>query len=161
MNSISTVPPGESTGPGAVRPDPPAVLGGSEPGIIPSPDLAAVSWYGTLYTFTARQRSVVACLFQARREGYHVLTQAFLLQRADSDGRTLRDLFKGNPAWGKMIVQARRYGGPVGCYRLAPAPGEQIGTGEVQNEPVKAKGSHPAERQKPQPKPTRKHHSAR
>jgi len=84
-----------------------------------SPDFASVCWDGALYTFTPRQRSVVAALWQAREEGHHYLSQEALLEVADSDSHQLRDLFRGHPAWARVIVAGVNTGGRLGTYRLA------------------------------------------
>lgn len=88
----------------------------TRPGVTHGADFAAVSWYGTLYTFTKKQRIIVASLWAAWEAGYHWLTQERLLEDAESDCSRLRDLFRGHPAWGTMIVS--KSGGEI--YRLAP-----------------------------------------
>jgi hypothetical protein len=84
-----------------------------------APDFASVNWYGTIYTFSKKQRLVVANLWRAHEEGYEWLSQESLLDAADSDCQRLRDLFRGHPAWDAMIVSALPSGGPPGGYRLA------------------------------------------
>lgn len=85
-----------------------------------APDFATVVWDGELYTFTPRQRSVVAALWRAREDAYHFLTQEELLEAAESEGKRLRDLFRWHPSWGRLIVSGVPYGGRLGTYRLAP-----------------------------------------
>lgn len=93
------------------------------PGPTRGPDFAAVNWFGTVYTFSGKQRSVVAALWRAKEEGYEWVSQEALLEAAESDCSRLRDLFRGHPAWGSMIVQAMLHGGPAGAYGLAPVAG--------------------------------------
>jgi hypothetical protein len=82
-------------------------------------DFAAVNWNGTVYSFTPKQRIIVAALWRAREEGYGWLSQEALLEVAESDCGKVRDLFRHHPAWGTMIVSAIHYGGPLGSYKLA------------------------------------------
>jgi hypothetical protein len=90
-----------------------------------APGFESVYWYGVTYTFTGKQRLVVAALWQAREQGYHWIDQAGLLDIAESEQRRLRDLFDQgrHPAWGTLIVQATLHGGPTGSYGLAPEGG--------------------------------------
>lgn len=83
------------------------------------PDFAAVNWGGRVFTFAPKQRSVVAALFRAREDGHGWVGQDALLEIADSDCHRLRDLFRGHPAFGTLIVGAVEAGGPPGAYRLA------------------------------------------
>jgi hypothetical protein len=91
-----------------------------------APGFESVYWFGRTYTFTGKQRVVVASLWQAREQGYHWIDQAGLLELADSDQRRLRDLFDQgrHPAWGTLIVQAALHGGPSGSYGLDPSGGK-------------------------------------
>lgn len=91
-----------------------------------APGFESVFWFGASYTFTGKQRMVVAALWQAREQGYHWIDQAGLLEIAESDQRRLRDLFDQgrHPAWGTMIVQAQLSGGPTGSYGLNPSAGK-------------------------------------
>jgi hypothetical protein len=104
--ALSAVSPAVSSGLEAVR---------TEQDPLPSPDFAAVSWQGRLFCFSRKQRVVVGQLFQAREKGYHFVSQDHLLKAADSDCHRLRDLFRGHPAWGDLIVSEGR-----GLYRLSP-----------------------------------------
>lgn len=99
------------------------------PGLLParpthSPDFASVNWHGAVYTFSPKQRSVVAALWRAMDDGHHWVGQDALLELAESDCGRVRDLFRGHPAWGAMVVSAADGDGPPGAYRLAgpPAP---------------------------------------
>jgi hypothetical protein len=85
-----------------------------------SPDYSAVVWYGTRYSFSLRQRLVIAALFEAEASGYRWVMQEALLEIAESDGTRLRDLFRGHPAWSVMIVSGvGQEGGQAGAYGLA------------------------------------------
>ena len=83
-----------------------------------APDFSSVNWFGIVYTFTPKQRSVIADLWQAWQDGYDAIGQDALLHEAESDCSRLRDLFLGNPAWGTMVVQAKFRGGRAGQYCL-------------------------------------------
>lgn len=85
----------------------------------------SVCWYGTVYTFTPKQRSVVAALWQAWEQGYRWMDQAALMELAESDQSRLRGLFDHgrHPAWGTLVVQAQIHGGPTGSYGLTPVVG--------------------------------------
>lgn len=100
----------------------PDVSAAAPPVVTHSKDFAGVRWGGQTFQFNHRQRSVVAALVQARREGHDWVGQDTLLELADSDGGRLRDLFRGHPAWGTMIVSAHHTGGPVGAFRLGDPP---------------------------------------
>jgi hypothetical protein len=84
-----------------------------------SEDFHSVSWYGQAYTFTHQQAAAVKLLWQAWENGTPDLGQAYLLEKIDSDGSRLRDIFKGkdgmHPAWGTMIVESKK-----GVFRLSP-----------------------------------------
>jgi hypothetical protein len=84
-----------------------------------SPDFASVRWRGTLYTFSRKQRAIVAALWRAREQGYEWVSSETLLEAAESNGGRVRELFKGHPAWGVMIVSAVADGGTPGTYRLS------------------------------------------
>ncbi|MCE9531292.1 MAG: hypothetical protein K8T89_09245 [Planctomycetes bacterium] len=85
-------------------------------------DFAAINWYGEIFTFTARQRAVVAGLWQAREEGTHFLSGTTLLKLAESNSRRVRDIFRDHPAWARLIVLGNTCGGGLGTYRLADGP---------------------------------------
>jgi hypothetical protein len=79
-----------------------------------SPDYCAVRWHGEAYTFTPTQAAVVRQLWEAWADGSPEVRQETLLEAADSTAGRLRDLFRGHPAWGNLIVPAAK-----GMYRLA------------------------------------------
>jgi hypothetical protein len=84
-----------------------------------SPDFASVRWRGQVYTFSPKQRRVVAALWRAREQGYEWVSTEALLEAAESLGGRVKELFKGHPAWGVLIVSAVADGGTPGTYRLA------------------------------------------
>ena len=84
-----------------------------------APDFSAVNWFGTVYTFSPRQRQVIADLWQAWEDGYLFISQDALLHHAESECSRLRDLFVNSPAWGAMIVKGVDRGGRAGQYCLA------------------------------------------
>lgn len=88
-----------------------------------SKGFSSVNWRGTVYSFSPKQRAIVAALWNARGECCPWVAQDALLDLADSDSNRMRDLFKGHPAWGVMIVSAALHGGPTGSYQLAPDDG--------------------------------------
>lgn len=83
-----------------------------------SSDFASINWFGAVYTFSKPQRAVISSLWNAWREGHPFLSQDTLLEVAGSDGMRLRDVFKGNPAWGEIIQHGPACGGSLGTYRL-------------------------------------------
>ncbi len=87
-----------------------------------TPDFAAVSWFGTDYTFTPSQRKVVAELWKAWEEKTQGVSADDLRKIARSSGSQLRDLFKGkggmHAAWRTMIVGVKEI---KGLYRLNPS----------------------------------------
>lgn len=116
------LPVGSTVGPiDTPRQDGPAPVGGPRP--THSRDFAAVNWYGTVYTFTQKQRLVIAALWRALEEGHKWVGQETLLEVAESDCSRVRDLFRGHPCWGVLVLSAVDYGGPPGAYRLADPPG--------------------------------------
>jgi len=72
-----------------------------------APDFSSVNWFGTVYTFSPMQASIVADLWRAWEDGYDFVGQQSLLEEAGSDCHRIRDLFVGHPAFGTMIVQAK------------------------------------------------------
>lgn len=88
-----------------------------------APDFSSVNWFGTIYTFRGKQRVIVATLWLAMEEGYRWVGQDLLLQEAESEGGRVRDIFRGNSAWGELIVPAVLYGGHTGSFGLGDPPG--------------------------------------
>jgi hypothetical protein len=119
----ATVPPPGSRGLATATESCGAVAGEDRPSH--TRGFASARWRGVQYAFSPTQRLVVAALWGAWQDGTRWMMQEALLEQAESDGCRLRDLFRGHPAWGTMIVPAVNYGGPPGSYRLAPLPGEE------------------------------------
>lgn len=82
-----------------------------------SPDFRSVQWFGTSYTFTPGQAAVVKILWEAWENGTPEVGGDYLVENAGLQSSRLSDLFRGHPAWDKMLVQ----GGERGVYRLAEA----------------------------------------
>lgn len=97
--------------------DAPAV---GPPTISHSVDFASVSWRGDVYSFSPKQRIIIAALWRAMEAGHHYVGKDALLVEAESDCTRLRELFGKHPAWGKLIVLGKLTGGRAGTYRLAP-----------------------------------------
>lgn len=83
-----------------------------------SGDFRSVHWYGEYYFFTANQARVVRILWEAWKHGTPEVGDAYLLTEADVSGDRLANLFRGNRAWGTMIVD----GSTRGTSRLQPPP---------------------------------------
>lgn len=84
-----------------------------------APDFSSVVWRGQTFTFSKKQRLVIAALWRAREEGYRYLSSDVLLDVAESDGGKLRNLFAKHPAWGTLVLPAVAESGTPGTYRLA------------------------------------------
>jgi len=78
-------------------------------------DFRSVHWFGTDYDFTGQQAAAVKVLWQAWEVGTPDVGDATVLSTCESEGKRLKDVFKNNPAWNKMIVK----GGTRGAHRLA------------------------------------------
>ena len=88
-----------------------------------SEDFASVNWYGDYFEFTPAQRGVVAALWEAWKQGTPAVSQEALVDAAGLDGNAkLKNIFRGHPAWGTMIVP----GTTKGTYRLLPTNSEKI-----------------------------------
>jgi hypothetical protein len=110
---------------------PPAAVGGELPTAGPPPtpaappagadfprhssDFRSVRWFGADYTFTPTQAAVVRQLWEAWEDGTPALGQETLLEGAGSTGDRLRDVFRGSPAWGTLVVPLGK-----GLFALAP-----------------------------------------
>jgi hypothetical protein len=77
-------------------------------------DFSMVHWYGTDYHFTSAQAAIVAILWQEWLHGTPDVRHETLLEETGSTAKRFADVFKGNPAWGTLIVQ----GGAKGTARL-------------------------------------------
>jgi hypothetical protein len=84
-----------------------------------SEDFRSCRWQGVRYSFSPKQSLVVAKLWESYEDGIPDVSQAVLLEAAESDGNRLRSLFTNgadkHPAWGSMIVA----GSGKGTYRLS------------------------------------------
>lgn len=85
-------------------PDPPARHGD---------DYRSVHWFGSDYLFNGTQAAVVKVLWEAWEDGEPVVGGETLLEAAAMDNSRIRDIFRGHPAWGTMIVPVGR-----GSYSL-------------------------------------------
>ena len=102
-----------------LRPDRPPLRGSA-----PTPpgrarhalDYRSVIWYGHQYTFTANQAACVRILWESWKDGTPEVGDATVLEGAEIDTRRLRDVFRGHPAWGSMIVKGKT----KGTHRLSP-----------------------------------------
>lgn len=77
-------------------------------------DFRTLIWGGIRYHFTRSQAAAVRLLWEAWESGLPELSQEYVLAEIESDADKLSDLFKGNPAWGNVIVHAGK-----GMVRLA------------------------------------------
>ncbi len=109
-------PPAEQPPPVVVQSAPatPATVG--EP--MHTSDFQRIDWPG-LGTFhlSPKKAAVVRKLWPVALTDDPWVSQTELLRAADSDATRLVDLFKGDPAWGRLILSNGR-----GYYRLAPLP---------------------------------------
>jgi hypothetical protein len=79
-----------------------------------SPDFRSVRWFGATYTFTENQAPRVGLLWQNWEKGTpDVGRQALLDAVEESSGQHIAHVFRDCPAWGTMIVSAKK-----GSYRL-------------------------------------------
>lgn len=77
-----------------------------------SEDFRSAVWFGATHSFTENQATVVERLWIAWANNTPDVGDETLLQAVDHEAppRSLRDLFRGNPAWGTMIVQGSTKG---------------------------------------------------
>lgn len=95
------------------------------PGLDCASDFGWVRRGDVLFDFTGSQRAVVELLWADLCAHGAGRTQEQLLQAAGGSSGRLRDIFKGNPAWNSLIVNAGR----KDMYRLSPdqsPPEEEI-----------------------------------
>jgi len=70
-----------------------------------SPDFRSVHWYGTDYSFTAAQASIIALLWKAWETSTPDVGSVTLLKAAGRDEESrLVDIFRDHSSWGSMIV---------------------------------------------------------
>jgi hypothetical protein len=113
------------TPPASRRDPPPAAVPHTTPGPNPTPaptgfprhsaDYRSVHWFGCDYTFTPTQAAVIRQLWEAWEDGTPGVGQETLLEGAGSTGDRLRDVFRGSPAWGTLVVPLGK-----GLFALAP-----------------------------------------
>ena len=82
-----------------------------------STDFRSMLWFGTDYSFTEKQTSVVRLLLENWEAGTPDVGDETLLQEVDHEAPPARlaVLFRGHDAWGTMIVP----GGTKGTHRLS------------------------------------------
>jgi len=85
-----------------------------------SADFRSVHWYGDNYTFSPTQAACVKVLWMAWENGTPELGQETILEHpeVEAESKRLVDVFKGHPAWSRMIVK----GNTAGAYRLTASP---------------------------------------
>jgi hypothetical protein len=85
-----------------------------------SKDFRSVRWYGDDYHFSPTQAACVKVMWEEWEKGTPDLGQETILEHpeVEAESKRLVDVFKGHPAWGKMIVKGRT----AGSYRLAGKP---------------------------------------
>lgn len=85
-------------------------------------DCAVVEWAGVVYEFDEWQRKVVARLWAVREDDEPYETGGRLLALSGSRLPSLRELFKGQPAWGLVVVPVPAVAKLEGCYMLGAIP---------------------------------------
>lgn len=91
-----------------------------------SPDFRTLQWHSDTYHFSPTQARCISILFSAWERKHDAVSQETILTQAESDARRLRDLFRGHPAWGNLIVA----GSTRGTFRLASRAKEVDGCGK-------------------------------
>ena len=86
-----------------------------------SPDCAAVEWAGVRHEFDEHQSKVVARLWSRREDDEPYESGERLLALSGSRASSLKELFKGHPAWGVVIVCVPDPA-LAGCYLLGRIP---------------------------------------
>lgn len=88
----------------------------------PIKDFSDFTWNGSRHTFTKMQAMAVSEWYHAYMNGNPELRDETVLSEigscANDKSRGLRDLFKGHPAWGTVII----HGTSNGTHRLADPP---------------------------------------
>ena len=75
-----------------------------------SVDFRSVVWDGIPYALTGTQAAIVAILWAEWQAGTPEVSQAALLEGVGSLTARVRELFRGSPAWGTLIVSGSRKG---------------------------------------------------
>jgi hypothetical protein len=79
------------------------------------PGFRSVYWFGTEYNFTPLQAPVVQILWECWEDGTPDVPDESLRNASGSDNTRLAEIFRGNSAWGAMIVE----GATRGTHRLS------------------------------------------
>ncbi len=97
------------------------------------PNYRSANWYGQPYTFSPTQAPVVSILAEAYEANMPNVDAAALLGLSNDEreakgkkasyAKRVRDIFRSNPAWGKMIVPGKG-SGAKGTYCLNPPQAE-------------------------------------
>ena len=66
-------------------------------------------WNGELFSFSLFQGDCMLYLVQALVRGTSMVHEQEILRQINSNSKRLRDLFKGHPAWGKLIKYDKAY----------------------------------------------------
>ncbi|MFC1762240.1 hypothetical protein ACFL6U_09180 [Planctomycetota bacterium] len=80
-------------------------------------DYTSVDWEGELYLFTRRQSQCIKNLMRNFYNGNNPIHRDRVMRDCDSNSEYLSDLFKGHPAWNKMITSPKK-----GWYQLSTDP---------------------------------------
>lgn len=105
--------------PEPVPPDAGPLRRNAKLGIDHTPNFRVVRWGRETFSFSHKQSLVVESLANAAAAGFEWVDQFTLLECADSDGTRLYDLFRGHPAWGRMIVRHSGDAAGPGAFALA------------------------------------------
>lgn len=81
-------------------------------------DFRCFYWHDQLFAFTDMQAPMVKLLWEAYENGTPDIGSETLLETVDAKSSRLVDIFRDNPAWGKMIVD----GATKGSKRIADPP---------------------------------------
>ena len=84
-------------------------------------DCAAVEWAGVRYEFDECQRKVVSRLWLRREDDEPYEIGGRLLAMSGSRCASVKELFKGHPAWGVVVVWVPDPA-LAGCYLLGRIP---------------------------------------
>jgi hypothetical protein len=83
-----------------------------QPEVRASPDCCSVHWFGADHVFNKGQAACVRILLNAYQQGTPCIAEETILDAAGLN-TPLRSIFRGNPAFGAMIVPAGK-----GIFRL-------------------------------------------
>jgi len=120
--AVEAGPAGNGSASGPNRPSDAGIAGDPElPNVAHGDDYRSLRWFGTVYNFTANQAPVVKLLFEHWTRGTPDISGETLLNAVDpaSPPERLNLVFRGNAAWGSIIVR----GATKGAYRLKAPQG--------------------------------------